>query len=162
MKCKAPMVEILNEINTNLARLVSIQHKRLEIERQMNIDGALLKSILDAANTALLAESHQLETNAVLTAQIADLKTQLGPIPDDVQASIDSFLANAAAANPPADPVPVPPPSDGTSPSDPSTDPVTGTPPIDPSLPVDPSTVDPSLPTDPNAPVVGAQSATPK
>jgi hypothetical protein len=139
MKCKAPLVEILNEINANLARLVWIQHKRFEVEKKMNIDGALLKSILDAANTALLQESHLLEDNTALSATIADLKTKIGPIPDDVQASIDSFLANAAAANPPADPVPVPPPTD------PVPDPVTGTPPVDPSLPVDPSTVDPSV-----------------
>lgn len=101
----------MTKICTSMTQLVSVQLQRLQVEKQMTIDIAVLKSILDSANTALLAEAAQIEVIKANNEQIAALLAQVGPVPPDVQASIDSFLANAAAANPPPNPVPVPDPA---------------------------------------------------
>lgn len=68
-------------------------------------DLALVGKLVDAINTCVLTETSQKAAIDQLTSSVADLTSQLGPIPPDVQASIDTALANAAAANPPATPV---------------------------------------------------------
>lgn len=67
-------------------------------------DLALVGKLVDAINMCVLTETNQKAQLEQLTANVADLTSQLGPIPPDVQASIDTALANAAAANPPATP----------------------------------------------------------
>jgi hypothetical protein len=121
-------IPALDHIATFLAQLVEIQSKRLTLPKSKmpNIDLAVLKQILDLANTALLTETSQAATITARDTTIATLQAEVGPLPPDVQASVDSFLANAAAANPPANPVPVPPPADPTAPVTPVTPPPTG------------------------------------
>lgn len=103
------LVDALNKLNTNMAQLVSIQTtSNASILKHMTIDDALFQQILDAGNLALAAESADMAAQAAAKtasdAVIAALQAQVAPNPALVAAA-QQFLANAAAANPPAVPV---------------------------------------------------------
>jgi hypothetical protein len=98
-------LDILQIVATNFARFVSIQYKRLEIDKlHMTIDDTLLQQILDVANACLAAETGDVAVEAQKDALIASLQTQLAPNPA-LLSSAQTFLTNALAANPPATPV---------------------------------------------------------
>ena len=89
------------EVLTNIQR---------HIKQIMTIDVNLLNQILDALDTALQAESTNVQTISQENSQIADLTAQIAPLPQDTQTRITNLLASAASANPPA----ATPPTDGT------------------------------------------------
>lgn len=93
------LLEILEQINTNLARLVKIQHQRLEIELSMTAD--TVKQLVDAITSLIQADVN--DKNALKTAQDAlDAMTAQDASLNDpaLQASVDAALAAAAAAGP--------------------------------------------------------------
>jgi hypothetical protein len=102
-------IPVLDAINTNLARLVEIQQKRLALQiKQMTIDDSVVQLLVDDLNAAILRftgdEASAAAAQTANAATIAALQTQLAPNPT-LLASVTAALANAAAATPPVTPV---------------------------------------------------------
>lgn len=95
------LLDILQIIATNFARLVTIKYKRLELDiTHMTIDDALLQQVVDAFTAALAAESNDVAAMAAKDATISSLQAQLAPNPA-LLASVQDVLSKALAANPP-------------------------------------------------------------
>lgn len=104
------LFHLMEDISASLARLAAIQQQRLQLELQMAINADSFNKILDILDTLLDKDASDVAAKDQAVADLADLKSRDAGLDDPaLQAKMDSVVAKAAAANPPA-PAPVPAP----------------------------------------------------
>lgn len=116
------IVSILQEINTSLVQLVSIQQQRTPLENDM-IRPTDVTTLINAYDALVASNANDATAFAAAKAEVASLTATIAEFNDPtLQAALDSALATAAAATPA---VVFPPPESAVTPT-----------PTDPNAPV--------------------------
>jgi hypothetical protein len=124
-------IPALDQIAASLAQLVSINSKRFLFEQKNMIAASDVTKLIGLYNDAVTTHASDLAAAAAIQAKFDALTASVAEFNDPaLQTALTAALANATAATPPTDPVPVPvAPVDGSAPVDPNA-----------SAPVDPVT----------------------